>query len=194
MSQLDQGMPALRVTPRTSEAAVASLVCGLLGCIPAVTSMAAIVLGIVGLRAARRPNVRGRGLAIAGLVLGVFGLVSWAGIGTAMYGVYTASKAPAQEADAFLRDLAGGNVQAATARCALPMTAESVEALAKQLQQWGQFKDLSLMHRSAEVSGGLTTWELSGKARFDKASTKITFTVVRRPDGTCRITSIKLPE
>lgn len=59
---------------RTSAAAVTSLICGLLGCF-VVTGIIAIITGIIGLRATRDPNVRGRGLAIAGLVLGVlFGL------------------------------------------------------------------------------------------------------------------------
>nr|WP_301952425.1 MULTISPECIES: DUF4190 domain-containing protein [unclassified Rathayibacter] len=50
--------------------AVAALICGILGLAPA-----AIVLGHVGFAQARRSGQRGRGLAIAGFLLGYLALV-----------------------------------------------------------------------------------------------------------------------
>jgi len=49
--------------------AVASLVCGLLGCIPFV-SILAVIFGIIGLRKTKDPRVGHKGAAIAGIVLG----------------------------------------------------------------------------------------------------------------------------
>jgi hypothetical protein len=41
--------------PRTSGTAIASLVLGIFGCIPFVTGIAAVVLGIIGIRVTRSP-------------------------------------------------------------------------------------------------------------------------------------------
>ncbi len=66
---------------RTSGIAIAALVCGLLGCIPFVTSFAATILGLIGIGVTGKPNVGGRAMAIIGLLLGVLGLSGW-GYGT----------------------------------------------------------------------------------------------------------------
>lgn len=67
------GIPA---RPPLNPLAVAALICGLLGLAPA-----AVVLGHVGFVQARRSGQRGRGLAVAGLVLGYLaiavGVVAW---------------------------------------------------------------------------------------------------------------------
>jgi hypothetical protein len=62
---------------RTSGIAIAALVCGLLGCIPFVTSLAATILGLVGVAVTGKPNVGGRAMAIIGLLLGLLGLAGW---------------------------------------------------------------------------------------------------------------------
>ncbi len=61
-------------TRRTSSVAIASLICGCLFFIP-LASLAAIILGAIGIAKTRDPQVRGRGMAIAGLSLGAVGLV-----------------------------------------------------------------------------------------------------------------------
>lgn len=65
---------------RTSRLAITSFIMGILGLfIPYVGSLlalTAIVLGIVSLRKIKRdPNLTGKGLAIAGLVLGIIALI-----------------------------------------------------------------------------------------------------------------------
>src|ERR1700689_5061154 len=62
---------------RTSAAAVASLVCGILGCIPILSQLLALIFGIVGIRATSKPNVGGRGMAIAGIVLALLGFACY---------------------------------------------------------------------------------------------------------------------
>lgn len=59
--------------PGTNGKAIASLVCGvasLMLCMCFVPSLAAIILGVIGLSETRRTGQAGRGLAIGGLVLG----------------------------------------------------------------------------------------------------------------------------
>jgi len=64
---------------RLSAASIVSFVCGVLFCLPLFTSIVAIICGIIGIRATRTPAVRGRGFAIAGLVLGIVGMLLWVG-------------------------------------------------------------------------------------------------------------------
>ncbi len=63
-------------TPGSNGLAIAALCCGLLGIFP-LAAIAAIVLGIVALSQLQRRIQRGRGMAIAGIVLGGLWLVGW---------------------------------------------------------------------------------------------------------------------
>jgi hypothetical protein len=58
----------------TNGLAVASLVCGLLLCLP-IASLLAVIFGIISLGKTKDPRVGGRGMAIAGTVLGCLGLL-----------------------------------------------------------------------------------------------------------------------
>jgi hypothetical protein len=71
---------------RTSGAAIAALVLSLLW-ICGFGSLAAIILGIVGLRATKAGAMKGRGMAIAGLVIGVLGLLMTVGSFLAIWAV-----------------------------------------------------------------------------------------------------------
>ncbi|HEY0186630.1 MAG TPA: DUF4190 domain-containing protein [Cellulomonas sp.] len=73
--------------PRTEPLALVALVAGVLG-----TGPVAIVLGALGIRSARRHGRRGRGLALAGLVLGLVGTLGWAALGTVAVGTAVASR------------------------------------------------------------------------------------------------------
>lgn len=76
-SQVQYATPAYAVAPTTTSGwALTSLVTGILSfCIPILGSIVAIVTGIVGIVRTGRPQVGGRGMAIAGLVLGGVSLI-----------------------------------------------------------------------------------------------------------------------
>ncbi|TKR24349.1 DUF4190 domain-containing protein [Cellulomonas hominis] len=61
---------------RTDGVSIAALVTGILG-----TGVVALVLGIVGLRRTKKNGTQGRGFAIAGVVLGGLGVLSWIVLG-----------------------------------------------------------------------------------------------------------------
>ncbi len=69
--------------PPASTAAVASLVCGLLLCLGPITGVAAIVAGVVALRASKRDpdGVGGRTMGIVGISLGVLNFAISAVVG-----------------------------------------------------------------------------------------------------------------
>jgi hypothetical protein len=75
--------------PPASTAAVLSLVCGVLICLP-ITGPVAIVAGLVARgQAQRKPSqVGGAGMALVGILLGVANLLLWAGVG--VYALSTA--------------------------------------------------------------------------------------------------------
>jgi hypothetical protein len=93
--------PAPSPPPRMSVCAVASLVLGLVLCCP-LTSLAAIVLGAVGLNATKARMASGRGLAIAGLALGLVGTALQVAFGawsyTTIYAPLMQGPAPALRA------------------------------------------------------------------------------------------------
>lgn len=64
--------PPAEERARLNPLAVVSLIAGLLG-----LGLAAVVLGHVALVQTSRAGERGRGLAVAGLVLGYLGVVAW---------------------------------------------------------------------------------------------------------------------
>src|ERR1700722_38995 len=103
--------------PRTSGAAIASLILGILGCVPLLTGILAVILGAVGISATKKPNVGGRGLAIAGLVLGLVSIVGWTGFGGLMGWAYIETGPSRIAARTFVTDLSNGDVTSADALC-----------------------------------------------------------------------------
>src|SRR5687767_10184515 len=110
------GPPPGGTPARRNGAAIASLIFGLLGCIRLRGSLLAIVLGFVGVRKARDPQVGGKGLAIAGIILGLLWLGIYAAFGGTILAVVRGTEAERATAKAFVTDLAAGNVDAIAAR------------------------------------------------------------------------------
>jgi hypothetical protein len=76
------GYPDARQAPvvpvaRTNALAVISLVSSLIGWIICVGSIAGIVMGVIALNQIRRNPQAGRGLAIAGIIAGIVGVMLW---------------------------------------------------------------------------------------------------------------------
>jgi Domain of unknown function (DUF4190) len=87
-STLNADSPLLVLPPRTTSGlAIGSLVCGIFW-VGGLGAIAALILGYLGLRQIRREplRVKGRGIAIAGIVLGWLGVVGLAMVIT--LGVY----------------------------------------------------------------------------------------------------------
>ncbi len=180
--------------PRTSGAAVASLVLGILGCIPFVTSLLALILSVVGLRATRYPGVGGRGMAIAGLVLGILGLVGWAvGFG-GVYTLFMVSKPAHEEATAFTKDLAEGRIEAAHARCTEDISLDDLRRLAESFKPLGALEDLTRMAVEAKAMAGTgsdTTWELTCLGTFRNQKRTVSYVMVKVGDS-FRVAGVQL--
>jgi hypothetical protein len=154
--------------PRTSAAAITSLVTGLLLCIPLVTQVAAIVSGILGFRATAKPHVSGRGFAIAGLVLGVVGLLGWAGVGFAGYSAFEASGPVRETARTWIEDVAAGDTDAAIASSVPALQRADVAAMTPYLMEHGgMLQSVSFSRFNVRTLNGQTSWTLGGTADFD---------------------------
>jgi hypothetical protein len=97
--------------------AIGSLICGILGCIPVITSLLAVILGILGIKKSKQPNTGGKGLAIAGIILGIIGIIGW---GVAIPGMIFVGKMAREVIDAperitreFVATIQSGDGQAA---------------------------------------------------------------------------------
>jgi hypothetical protein len=175
--------------PRTSGAAIASLILGIIGCLPLVTSILAVILGIIGIRKTADPRYTGRGLAIAGLILGIIGLLFWGGTGIAAYTLYQISKPVSQVAHQFTTDVAAGNLSAAEARCEANVTQAQLQQLADQFKQWGTLQDLTLLSRQFDQKNGQTVWNLDGMAKFSSGTREAKFKLHKQPDGSYKVVS-----
>ena len=103
--------------PRTSKLATASLLCSLVLCCPALT----IIAPLLGLAAiitiGNNPMLRGKGFAMAGIIIGMLVTLAWG------YGGYKAAQvamsvmtAAQNEPPRFMQDLTDGDYAAAKAR------------------------------------------------------------------------------
>lgn len=170
---------------RGNGAAVASLVLGLLACVPLLTSLLAVILGVVGIRKTRDPAVNGKGLAVAGLVLGLIGLAGWS-IGGAFFGFgYLESKKAAPVAEQFLKDVCAGKVNAALAN-STGITAAQLQPNVDQLGQFGTFQGVNFTSFEYKTNyNAPTLLVLEGTANFSKGPKTCTFSLVKQ--GTYKV-------
>lgn len=174
--------------PRKSNgAAIGSLVCGVLFCIPVVTSLAAVILGFVGLRKARDPQVGGKGLAVAGLILGLLGVGGWVLFGGAAFSLLKGTTEQREIARQVVTDLAAGNVDAAAANTdPASLTREELEDWGETMQGWGTLNDTTAIGVNA---AGQT--EVAIIAMFGQTQRQLQATVVKGTDGKYRVKALK---
>lgn len=174
--------------PRKSNgAAIGSLVCGVLFCIPVVTSLAAVILGFVGLRKARDAQVGGKGLAVAGLILGLLGVGGWVLFGGAAFSRLKGTTEQREIARQVVTDLAAGNVDAAAANTdPASLTREELEDWGETMQGWGTLNDTTAIGVNA---AGQT--EVAIIAMFGQTQRQLHATVVKGTDGKYRVKALK---
>lgn len=166
------GSPAsygMAPTPKRSNGpAIGSLVCGLLGCVPFITGLLAVILGIVGIRKTKDPHVGGKGLAIAGLILGIVSIGAWALFGSAILALVVGTQANRDLAGKFIKDLGAGNVQAASAS-ASSLAPGDLQAMSDEVKGYGAVADVTtfgtnIVNNTAELAGMVKFADGSAKA------------------------------
>src|SRR5262245_33538316 len=189
------GQPPMGQPPAqrsTSGAAITSLIFGILGCIPIITGLLAIIFGIVGIKATGNPQKSGRAMAIIGLVLGVLSIGGWSLFGGGLWMMYVQSRPAKAVAETFINDMTAGNVSAAMTKCDPSFPRAQLDSAATQMQQWGSLQSLMLIGFSVNSDASGTQWELAGDATFAKGGAKpAKFKFRKGPDGSYKITSFE---
>lgn len=188
---LPGGYPGYPYPPpqRTNGPAIASLVCGIVGCVPFVMSLSAVILGIVAIRKTRDPSVGGKTLAIVGLVLGIVGVAGWSLLGGFMLTAYVTSKPARVVAHQFALDLSTGNIPAAVAATG-GMTPQQLTPIVQQMKPWGALTSTTFPSFKTRANlDGTTTCDLTGTATFASGAQK-TYTVsLVKQGGTFKVHS-----
>jgi len=79
-------------------------------CIPFATGVIALLTGIIGIGATSNPAVKGRGMAISGIILGLLSLILWGLCGGGIYAWYQGSKNERAFTKTYITDLAANNI------------------------------------------------------------------------------------
>lgn len=171
---------------RTSGAAVASLIFGILGCVPWLTGLTAVILGIVGLKSTKDPRVSGRGMAIAGLILGGISILAWTAyfslVGAAVFGLWHGSAAQREVARQFLTDLSKQDVVAASSKTTSAVPKEEVQALADQVKPWGSLNDTTILSTGVAKTPDRAETTLAGSATFAQGKHGFSMRLVKEGD------------
>jgi len=171
---------------RTNGAAIASLVCGIMGCVPWLTGLAAVILGIVGLRKTRDPRVGGKGMAIAGLILGGISIVAWtlyfAVVGVAIFAAVKGTAPQRELAKQFLMDLSKQDVAAASEKTTSDLSKDDIQSLADKVKPWGSLKDSTVISTGMETTPGRSTSKLAGSVEFTGGTHGFTMEMTKQGD------------
>jgi hypothetical protein len=169
--------------PRGNGAAVASLICGILGCVPVITSLAAIILGFVGISKSRQPGRGGKGMAIAGIVLGLIGLIVWAFLTWATIKGVQALSELAKPTHEFIQALQSGDMSTARAMTTADVTDADLQQASNALRNLGEFEDVNITSHNWKSEGGATWVEFAGTARFANGTRSFDIRLDRTPEG-----------
>jgi hypothetical protein len=165
--------------PRGNGAAVASLIFGILGCIPEVTGLLAIILAVIALRRTRNPNVGGKGLAAAGLTLGILSVVAWS-IGLTLAGIGWSNSGPARAAARqYLADYSHHDIRAILSESTHTMRQSQVEQLDDHLRALGNLQDVSFVGIYFGYPNGTPQCRLNGTARYTNGEARFIINLVR---------------
>ncbi|MGD1276688.1 MAG: DUF4190 domain-containing protein [Tepidisphaeraceae bacterium] len=179
------GYPPYPMPTRTSAAAVTSLVCGLLLCIPGITALIAIICGFVGIGATKNPAVRGRGMAVAGLILGILNIAGWSAGGAEWWKITTPQRTLAHQ---FITDLSQGNKAAATAECTNNVTADQLDKAIDWFKQQGAIQGRpTVVGNAVNNTNGVVTGTADGVIKFSSGPTRSFHMQMADQQGTWKV-------
>jgi hypothetical protein len=186
MGMPPQGYPPAGGPRLSNGSAIASLIFGILGCIP-FTGVLAVPLGIAGIKKTKNPQVGGKGLAIAGLILGLINLAVYIPGSIFMYTGYKASLASRPPAEQFLKDMSDGKLDAAVADSTGISKADLETLNNGTFKNWGAYQSVNWafsfkMDAKADASGTQTISTLVGTGTFANGTHLVTFVMEKQGD------------
>ena len=137
-------------------------------------------------------------MAIAGLILGIIGVIAWPIVGgTTYWGLKKANELvfePSKQAGTtFLSSLASGDIATAQTLTTGDMTPAELDALRDKVKDLGAFKEFQLSGFDAKSTGGESfRMTASGTAVFDKGSRQFDATLTGSAGGGVKIEDFTL--
>lgn len=181
---------------RTSAAAVTSLICGILGCL-VITGIIAIITGIIGISATKNPNVKGRGLAIAGLILGLIGTIGGGicigGGGFAAVMAYQEAKPAIETVSGFANASSAGDYDKAMQFVdSTAISKDDLQGIVDDLKTLGEFQDFTPSQKTnIDLSGGKI--DFAGTMKFKGGATRsLDVSLRKQTDGKYKITALQV--
>lgn len=161
--------------------AVGSLVCGLLGCIPWITGLLAIILGIMGIKRANQIGGAGKGMAIAGLLLGLLSVILWTLFSGGLWALIAGTAQQRDFAKGFINDLKANNLEVALTKVDSALVPRAtVEEIQKRVASVGEIRDLTSIGINASAGTGTDTkWEVITVVTGSTGQTNVVTTLVR---------------
>jgi hypothetical protein len=144
-----------------SIASAASLACGIFLIVPFFAGIAAVALGIIGIRQINesKPQMRGRRLAIAGVILGLLNVAGW----TAYFKFVNEISGPGRAAARlFIDNLNSANAADARLQCLDSVRSDRLKTASNQLKDWGGVKSIWVLYVTSETADGVTTGSVRG--------------------------------
>lgn len=184
---------------RIAGLAVAGLVFSLILCVPFLTSLIGLVLGITGYFVACKPNRSGKIVARLAIAISVLGLLGW---GFVAYKGYTQVILPIRTATEFSQAIADGDASAAGALTAAPFNNDEIPVLIAKVRELGKFKEFEDPKRRGQppvnpfrwkTVNGKTTYGFSGTFQFENSRQHGDFELTETPEG-WRVTECKLAD
>jgi hypothetical protein len=134
--------------------AITSLICGIIGCL-GLTSIGAIIFGALGIRKANRePHAGGKGLSIAGIVLGVLWLAMMGLFSSGIYALMSGTAEQREVARSFVKAVSAGDAAAAQKYLTSDTPPQDIATLAAQAKGWGTLNDTTAIGVSANAKNG----------------------------------------
>ena len=168
--------------PPASGVSIASVVCGACFCLTPIPSLLAVILGFIGIRKTRDPSVGGKGLSIAGLVMGVIGLGIWLVFGAFLYIVFQMISVELTEVRSvshqFVQDLSEGKIDAAASHAGQSLDRKELEKSSAAMKDLGPFNEI-IGEPGFIPEGNTFRWEIKGRAVFNKADKPIAMRLVK---------------
>lgn len=169
--------------PPASGVSIASLVCGICFCVPMVTSVLAVIFGFVGIRKTRDPYVGGRGLSIAGLVLGVVGIGIWLVVGSLVFLFWTTYTTELKEvrdvSHRFVQALYDGKIDDALALATPEIDRKELATASAAMKSNGPFNEI-LADPLLIPADNTFRWEIEGIAVFSRAQKHVSMRLVKQ--------------
>ena len=178
--QQGYSLPAMT---KTSGAAVCSLVCGLVICVPGLTGLVAVITGIIGIAETGKPAVKGRGMAIAGLVLGILSLAGWGAIGAGGYAMYRAAGPQRTFARTFVTDLSANRIDQCVQNSSANLNKDTLATAYQKMQGWGTLQDTTIVAFNLNNTNGNIAGSVTGICKFSAGQHSFLMTLVKDSSG-----------